>query len=272
MAKCYRFFKIAIVLNCLLFLSSCRTYTDVSYFQNIDEISQQALSLEKLSYQMSIKPDDMLGIIVSGLDANSVAPFNLPAMSFLAPGEKEISVLQNLQTYLVNAEGYINFPVLGMIKVAGMTKEECVNFLQSKISKYVKDPIVNIQFLNFRVSVLGEVNNPGSFTITNDRVTILDILGQAGDLTIYGERGNVLLIRDNNGIKEFHRYDLTRSDLFASPYYYLQQNDIVYVTPNEAKQKNTKYSQQDSFNVSLFSAVVSTVSVIASLLIALLVK
>lgn len=272
MNRRYRIFKAVLILNSLLLLNSCKTYNEVSYFQNIDEIVQQAASVETPVDQLTIKPDDLLGIMVSGLDANAVAPFNLPAMSFLTPGEKEISAVQNYQTYLVNADGYINYPVLGMIKVGGMTKNECVKFLQAEISKYVKDPIVNVQFLNFRVSVLGEVNAPGTFTIPNDRVSILEILGQAGDLTIYGERRNVLLIRDNNGKKEFHRIDLNQSDLFTSPYYYLQQDDVVYVEPNLSKKKNSSYSQRDAYNISVISAVISTASVIASLLIALLVK
>lgn len=273
MIQFYRLLKVALVVSCIMTFGSCKSYKDVSYFQDIDGISQQQLSNDTIAnYQPRIMPDDMLGITVTGLDPNAVAPFNLPAMSFLTPGEKEVSFVQNLQSYLVSPAGYINFPVLGQIKVGGLTKQECIHYMQDLISQYVKDPIVNIQFLNFKISVLGEVTRPGSFIMSNDRTSILDAIGYAGDLTIYGERGNVLLIRDNNGKKEFHRFDLSRSDLFASPYYYLQQNDVIYVEPNRPKQKNSRYSQQDSFNVSLFSAVVSTISVITSLVIALLVK
>lgn len=273
MIRCQRLLKVALVLSCILFLGSCKSYKEVSYFQDIDQINSKSdINESVVNYQSHILPDDMLGITVTGVDPNSIALFNLPAMSFLTPGEKEISYTQTLQSYLVSPDGYINFPVLGLVKVGGLTKQEGIAYLQDLISQYVKDPIVNIQFLNYRISVLGEVNKPGVFVISNDRTSILDAIGEAGDLTIYGKRDNVLLIRDNNGKKEFHRFDLNRSDLFVSPYYYLQQNDVIYVEPNQPKQKNSRYSQQDSFNVSLFSAIVSTASVIVSLVIALLVK
>lgn len=263
----------ALLLTSSLLISSCRSTKDVGYFNNLDQPNVQQLIGENVSnYSPRIAPDDMLGITVTAVDPNSVAAFNLPALSFLTPGEKQLSFTQSLQTYLVGANGTIQFPVLGELKVGGLTKQECIKYLEGLISAYVNDPIVNIQILNYRISVLGEVNKPGSFTMPNDRISILDALSHAGDLTIQGERRNVLLIRDNNGRKEFHRYDLTRSDLFTSPYYYLQQNDVVYVEPNDPKKKNSRYSQTDQFNVSLFSAIVSTVSVIASLLIALLVK
>ncbi|MEG1721836.1 MAG: polysaccharide biosynthesis/export family protein [Bacteroidales bacterium] len=272
MIQFYCLLKVVLVAICLMVFPSCKSYKDVSYFQNIDEISLSYLNDTIVNYQVRIMPDDLLGITVTGLDPNTVAPFNLPAMSFLMPGEKEVSFVQNLQSYLVSQEGDINFPVLGKVKVAGLTKQEGIDYLQALISNYVKNPIVNIQFLNFKISVLGEVGRPGFYVMSNDRTSILDAIGYAGDLTIYGERNNVLLIRDNNGTKEFHRFDLSRSDLFASPYYYLQQNDIIYVEPNRSKQRNSRYSQQDSFNVSLLSAIVSTLSVITSLVIALLVK
>lgn len=261
-----------LVLSCLFLLGACRSYQNVGYFQDLSQQPSSSLNDTAIIYQPRIMADDVLSITVTALDANSVAVFNLPVVAFVAPGEKDLTTSQSLQCYLVNSEGYINFPVLGLIKVGGLTKQECINYIQDLISQYVKNPIVNIQFMNFRISVLGEVNKPGSFKVSNDRISILDALGEAGDLTIYGERNNLLLIRDNNGQKEYHRIDLTRSDIFASPYYYLQQNDVVYVEPNRSKQKNAKYSQQDAFNVSLFSAVVSTVSVITSLIIALLVK
>lgn len=273
MIRHYRLLKVTLTLFGVVFLGSCKSTKDVSYFQNLSEKAiVRAQNDTILNYEPRIMPDDMLGITVVGIDPNSVAPFNLPAMSFLTPGEQQLTFTQSLQSYLVSPDGYINFPVLGKLKVGGLTKQECITYLEKLISNYVKDPLVNIQLLNFKISILGEVNKPGTFSVLNDRTSILDALGLAGDLTIYGERGNVLLIRDHNGKKELHRYDLTRSDLFTSPYYYLQQNDVIYVEPNRPKQKNARYSQQDAFNVSLFSAIVSTMSVIASLIIALLVK
>ena len=145
-------------------------------------------------------------------------------------------------------------------------------FLKEKISAYVKSPIVNVKLHNFKISVLGEVTKPGVQKVLSERITVLEAIGGAGDLTIQGQRDNVLIIREVNGKKEFKRLDLTSSDLFSSPYYYLQQNDVVYVEPNKARKGNSRYSQSAQFNISLASSIVSAVSVIASLAIALLVK
>ena len=138
--------------------------------------------------------------------------------------------------------------------------------MTEKISAYVKSPIVTIQIRNFKVSVLGEVNKPGTVNVPNERLSVLDALGMAGDLTIYGNRTNVLLIRDNNGKKEYHRFDLTSAETLTSPFYYLRQNDVLYVEPNKARKGNGQ------FNVSLASTIISALSVLASLGIALLVK
>ncbi|MCS2958235.1 hypothetical protein NXX53_16430 [Bacteroides salyersiae] len=127
--------------------------------------------------------------------------------------------------------------MLGRIQVTGMSRSELANYLQTKISAYAKSPLVTVQILNFKISVLGEVNSPGTRQVNNERISILDAIGMAGDLTIYGERKNILLIRDNNGKKEFHRFDLTATDLLESPYFYLQQNDIVYVEPNKGSKR-----------------------------------
>ena len=153
-----------------------------------------------------------------------------------------------------------------------MSRSELANYLQTKISAYAKSPLVTVQILNFKISVLGEVNSPGTRQVNNERISILDAIGMAGDLTIYGERKNILLIRDNNGKKEFHRFDLTATDLLESPYFYLQQNDIVYVEPNKARRGNDKYSQSDHFKVSVVSTIIGVISVFVSLAIALLVK
>ena len=177
-----------------------------------------------------------------------------------------------LHTYLVNSHGEIDFPVLGKLQVAGLTRSELTDLMTEKISVYVKSPIITIQIRNFKVSVLGEVNKPGTVNVPNERLSVLDALGMAGDLTIYGNRSNVLLIRDNNGKKEYHRFDLTSAETLTSPYYYLQQNDVLYVEPNKARKGNAKYSQSGQFNVSLASTIISALSVLASLGIALLVK
>lgn len=256
----------------LLLLTSCKTATNnITYFQDLDN-QATIITEQAINYAPRIAPDDQLSIIVSGTEPNAVAAFNMPLASYLAPGETNVTSTPVLHTYLVNSRGEIDFPVLGKLQVANMTRSELTDMLTEKISAYVKSPIVTIQIRNFKVSVLGEVNKPGIVNVPNERLSVLDALGMAGDLTIYGNRANVLLIRDNNGRKEYHRFDLTSAEILASPYYYLQQNDVLYIEPNKARKGNAKYSQSGQFNVSLASTIISALSVLASLGIALLVK
>lgn len=266
--------KIKIVTTAILMvlLISCKTSNQITYFQDISQYNLGRLTEKGVNYEAKICPDDQLSIFVSSIDPNSVAVFNLPLTSYLNPGETNVAATPTIQTYLVDTNGNIEFPVLGKIKVVGQTRSELAENLKKKISVYAKSPLVTIKIQNFKVSVLGEVNIPGTKVITNERISILDAIGMAGDLTIYGERTNVLIIRDNNGKKEFHRLDLTSSDMLSSPYYYLQQNDIVYVEPNKARKSNSRYSQSAQFNISVASTIVSAISVLASLTIALLVK
>ncbi len=261
-------------------LTACRTTDTVGYFQDIETLETGAIENSNVNYETKIMPDDQLSIFVSSIDPAAVAMFNLPLTSYqsvgdgsgISPTSTTISSAPSYQTYLVDNKGYIDFPVLGQIKVEGMTRSQLSEYLKDKISAYAKSPLVTVRILNFKVSVLGEVNIPGTKNVQNERVTILDAIGMAGDLTINGTRNNVLIIRDTNGKKEFQRVDLTSSELLNSPYYYLQQNDIVYIEPNQARKSNARYSQSKQFNISVASTVVSAISVIASLAIALLVK
>ena len=252
---------------------SCKTKSEVTYFKTVGTGDNMEISAkEAISYEPKIIPDDILAITVTATDPNAVAIFNLPTSSFLSPGETQMNITPSLQTYLVDAKGDIEFPVIGKIHVAGITRGQLADLLKNKIEAYVENPLVTIQVMNFKVVVLGEVNKPGTIKINNERISILDAIGEAGDLTIYGERTNVLLIREKDGKKEFHRFDLSQPDLFTSPYYYLQKNDVVYVEPNKARKGNALYSSNKQYNVSVISTVISAVSVIASLCIALLVN
>lgn len=254
------------------FLTSCSTSRNsVSYFQDMASGKNVLEGVER-NYEVKITSDDLLAISVSSIDPNAIAIFNLPATTFLKPGEAEISTTPVLQSYLVDPSGYIDFPVLGKLKVAGMTRNELADFLKKGISKYAKDPLVTVNIMNFKVSVLGEVNKPGTISITNERISILDAISMAGDLTINGKRTNVVLIRDENGKTTYHVFDLTSSDIFKSPYFYLKQNDIIYVEPNKARRSNANYSQSAQFNTSVASTIISALSVIASLCIAFMVK
>src|SRR5690606_7705059 len=164
------------------------------------------------------------------------------------------------QMYLVDSEGNIEFPVLGTIKVAGKTKEQLVNELKEKISRYVINPIVNLRIMNYQIAVQGEVNRPNVFKIDSERITLPEALTMAGDLTIYGKRDNILIIREDNGKKITQRVDLTSSDFINSEYYYLKQNDIVYVEPNKVRVNSAAVGPNVSVAISVVSLLITIVA------------
>ena len=258
----------------IILLTSCTPQKEMVYFPGMAETEDiiQTIPDSLKNFQSTIEPDDMLAITVSALDPNAVAIFNLPTSNFLAAGTTQMITTPTLQTYTVDNEGYIDYPVLGKVKAAGMTREELTVKLKEEIGKYIENPIVNIQCTNYKFTILGEVTKPGSYEFGSERITILDAIGQANDMTIYGNHTNVLLIREKDGTRSFHRLDLTQPDIFTSPYYYLQRNDIVYVEPNKARQGASRYSQDKQYTVSIVSAITSAASVIVSLCIALFVK
>ena len=262
-------YKNVIILCIALFFASCKTPMDVTYFQGIDTINQEQIEKMSQTYSSIIYEDDLLTITVTAWDPTVVVPFNPPTYAFAQQGETNVYTTQQLQTYLVDKEGKINFPVLGRIQAAGLSKQELSAFLQDAISKYAKDAMVNIQIVNYKVSVLGDVARPGSISVRNDRITILDAIAQSGDLTINGNRKNILIYRDNNGTPEFGRIDLTDPALFASPYFYLKQNDVVYVEPNDAKKRNANYSSAQQYNVSIVSTIMAGVNILGTLLLAI---
>jgi polysaccharide export outer membrane protein len=211
------------------------------------------------------KPDDIITINVSAIDPASVAPFNLTLIAG-ARANDPLSAQGGLQqqTYLVDYDGNIEFPVLGKLKIAGLTRTELTAMLTEKISEYVNNPIVNVRLSNFTVTILGEVRNPGTFTIPDERITILEALGLADDLTIYGERKNVLLVREVDGKKKYSKVDLTSVNVVNSPVYYLQQNDVIYVEPNNARIRASSYNQN---NAVLISAIGTLTTIVAIFLV-----
>lgn len=253
-----------IVLICCL-LGACSTPKDVVYLQGIDSLSPEQLNEMSQSYALKICKDDLLSINVTAWDPSVVTPFNPPVYAYSGQGEQPLFSSQTQYTYLVDKDGYINFPVLGKIHVEGLTKQQLGEMLEEQVSKYVKDPLVNVQLLNFKVTVLGDINRPGSYNIKNDRISIFEVIGLAGDLSLTANRKNVLVVRDNDGVKEHIRVDLTSPEVFASSCYYLRQNDLVYVEPIESKLKNRNNSTKQ-FNISVISSVISSISVIASMI------
>jgi polysaccharide export outer membrane protein len=194
-------------------------------------------------------------------DEKSTAMFNLP----LAIGNNLYGGYAmgapTAPGYLVNSEGNVEFPVIGTIHLAGLTRTEAINLLKEKLASYIVNPTISLRILNFRITVLGEVKTPGTFTIPNERVTILEALGIAGDLLITGERHNVLVIRDEDGKRKEYRIDLTQESIFSSPVFYLQQNDVVYVEPNRAKRNSSV------LNASNTGVVISSLSLVLTTLI-----
>lgn len=244
--------------------------TVLPYFSDISEV--QAGTFSAGNYSPEIKPDDELLITVTSINPIATAAYNLPLSNPATQTELFQASTPSQQTYMVNSEGDITFPVLGKIHVAGMTVDGLQKDLTKRISADVEDPIVNVALVNFRVVVAGEVKQPQSIHVTRNRYSILDALSDAGDLTPYGERSKVLLIREENGERKFVHLDLNSSELLTSPYFYLTQNDYIYVEPNKVLQANSKYNQNNAFKLTVISTIVSATSVIASLVIALTVK
>lgn len=243
----------------LVLLTSCGSRKDIIYFQ--DEVATPA---DDIVYSpiLTYKVGDMLTIDVSGLDPDAVRPFNLPAVSYNESVVGAQGVLTK-QTYLIDQNGKIEFPVLGSVELAGLSRAEATEMFKERLTVYLKDPIVNIRLANFTITVLGEVNNPGTFTIQDERISLTEALGLAGDLTIYGKRNNVFLIRENNGKKQYAKLDLTSVRVLNSPNYYLAQNDVIYVEQNGARVRSSSFNQN---NIVLISAI-STIATITAILI-----
>lgn len=261
---------LAVALAAVACLSACSSKrTVLPYFTDLTE---SVGVIETQAYAPEIKPDDELDIVVSSSVPDASAVYNVaPSMSDLN-GDRSLTATPRIQTYLVDSKGDINFPILGKIHVAGLTTEQLQEKLQTEIRHDVKDAIVRVALVNFTVVVGGEVARPGKFPVKRNRYSVLDALGEAGDLTPYGERENVLVIREENGQRTYARLNLNSKEALTSPYFYLRQNDYVYVEPNKIRQANAKYNQDNSFKLQVISTIVSATSVVASLVIALAIK
>ena len=244
-----------------LLLASCVAQKKMTYFRGIDNASLDSINQTyKPAKEPVIREADKLLITVSALDPEAVVPFNLLAVTTMQPYAEEASMTARLQYYTVDNEGDILFPVLGKVHLAGLTKAEAVELLQEKISASVNNPQVTINFLGYSVTVMGEVKNPGRYEVPAERTSVLDALAYAGDLTIYGKRNNVLLTRENNGKLEFARLNLNSPDIFTSPYFYLQQNDVLYVEPTTARAVSSQ-------NLPLYLSMVTTLASMATVIV-----
>lgn len=260
-----------LVLLALLYVGmvSCSSNKNtLTYFVDLPDSG----TLPADTYLPQIQPDDELVITVNAEQSLAVLPYSMPMVNPASKDEITRTSSPRTQTFLVDSEGYIIFPVLGKMKVAGMTVEQLRDDLTAKIAKDVEDPIVTVDLAEFKVVVAGEVALPKAIAVSGNRLTILEALAEAGDITPYGERSNVLVIREVDGKREYQRLDLNSSECLLSPYYYLQPNDYVYVSPNKIRQDNARYNQNNAYKLSVTSTIVSAASVIASLVIALTIK
>lgn len=253
-----------LLLIVVAFLSSCVSPKQLAYFRPVTAESAEEINKYIESQpEPRVKVNDALVIIVSALDPEAVVPYNLPNVAYATPTSSNIPTTPSFQYYTVDVNGEINFPVLGKLRVVDMTQSEVIAMIQSKLSTQIVDPIVTMRFLNARVTVLGEVKNPGTYYLNNGRISILEALGMAGDMTQYGRRDNVLITRENNGKLEFARLDLRSDEIFKSPYFYLQQNDVVMVEPNQAR---TTSNQSISLWLSMVGTLSSATTVVVSVL------
>ena len=246
-------------------LTACQSYKKVPYLQDAEVVLYNTRDAEL--YDAKIMPKDLLTIVVSCTSPELAAPFNLTVAT------QNNAVLSNtttqpvLQQYLVDNDGYINFPVLGELHVGGLTKKATEQMIVEKLKPYITEtPIVTVRMVNYKISVIGEVARPGTFTISNEKVNILEALAMAGDMTVYGLRDDVKLIRENaNGKQEIIPLDLNKAETILSPYYYLQQNDIVYVEPGNVRANQSTVNgntiRSTSFWISVTSLIASLISI-----------
>lgn len=252
-------FKFSVLgLFVLILANSCVSRQEVVYFQGLEQV-QNRIDDEKHK-NLRIKPSDLLTISVSAPQQEAALPFNLPVIG-VPQGGMDMGVTvngrQQMQTYLVDKSGFIDFPVLGKVKASSFSQEQLSSNLKKQISSFVQDPIVNVRVVNFQVSVLGEVNRPGTFEVQDDYFSLPQALGMAGDMSIYGRRDNVLVVREEGGVKTHAYLDLSDAEVINSPYYYLQQNDVVYVEPNKAQRQSASYNRNAGIYISIASVLVS---------------
>lgn len=255
---------IACLIAIFLF-ASCQSYKKVPYLQDAEVVEQTVQ--QKNLYDAKIMPKDLLTIVVSCTSPELAVPFNLTVATQNNVAITNTTTQPILQQYLVDNEGKINFPVLGELKVGELTKKEAEQMIVEMLKPYIKEiPIVTVRMVNYKISVIGEVARPGTFTISNEKVNLLEALAMAGDMTVWGLRDNVKLIREGaDGKQEIVTLDMNKAETILSPYYWLQQNDIIYVTPNKAKARNSDIGNSTSLWFSATSIVVSLASLLVTI-------
>lgn len=250
-----RLHPLLFLLVLFLFLQSCVSKKEIVYLQ---DAQSQSTTNQLANYEPVIQRDDVLYIQVISSDPLAASSFNL-GMYGESTTNANLRIAPEPFTYLVATDGTIDMPTLGKVKVEGLTKTQCRILLEEKLSPFLKDPTINIRTINFKVTVLGEVNRPGVVTTNSDRVTVLDAIGNAGDLTIFGKRTNVLLVREINGVQTTHTIDLTNAKFMQSPYFYLQNNDVLYVEPRAARRDSSAVGANAGVVISAISLLLTAI-------------
>jgi len=247
--------KIGLLLVIVLVFSSCASRKKMAYFQNIAEVSSDRL------YETTLQPDDELQIIVNAPPPNQelAAPFNMTTLTPLEGGGTASTT--EGRTYLLDNKGEIVMPLVGKIKLSGLTHEEALKKLNDEVSKYIINPIVSFKIINFKVTVIGDVGRPGSIPVTGERITLPEAIAQAGDLSIYGIRTNIMVIREVDGKKTYNYVDFTKADFMNSEYYYLAQNDLVVVEPNKVKRNSSALGREITIAVSVIGVLLSVITI-----------
>jgi polysaccharide export outer membrane protein len=244
--------RVLILFGAVALLFSCATKKQIIYFQDAESLNDREISK---AFEPVIEPNDILYISVSSIDKELVEPFTRNR-------ETEVNATNNnpgLKGYLVNADGTINFPVLGSVEVAGKTRRAIESQLKTLLLEYIKDVVVDVRIMNFKVTVLGEVMTPGVYTISDERVTLPEAIGLAGDLTKDGNRNRIVIIREDDGKRIVKNVDITQTDFYSSPFYFLKQNDVVYVEPSLKGVKKSGFLPDIPALLSLITVVLSTV-------------
>ncbi|WGQ09648.1 polysaccharide biosynthesis/export family protein [Pedobacter gandavensis] len=245
-----------ILVLCVLFFSACVPQRNLVYFSDLSELAKDQISSAEA--ELKIQKSDRLSISVNSLSPESNALFIKPTT------RTNTEESRNVQSYQVDHQGMVTLPLSGNIKLEGLTIEDAQKLITQSLNQYMRSPIVEVQLLNFKVTVIGEVNQPASFTVNSTQLNLLEALGMAGDMTVYGKRENVLVIREINGTRSMVRLNLNKKDVFQSPYFHLKQNDIVYVEPDKSKEKEFSPNNRA---LPIITACISAVAVLLTALI-----
>lgn len=253
--------KKTIYIFFLFILISCSAPKNITYFQGLENLQEVTTSPKVIA---TYKPQDIISIVVSASDPETAIPFNTVETSTTKSTELSTNnaTSSKLPMYLLDSDGMISFPVIGELKVSGLTSTGVKDLIKDKLKKYIKNPIVSVQLQNFKITILGEVANPGPFTISNEQITLIEAIGLAGDLSITGKRTNITVLRGENNKQTVYKVDLTSKDVFNSPVYYLAQNDVIYIEPNESKAKTSKSNNWPQVLTSIGSLLGIIISVI----------